>query len=967
MHAPWLTLPLAFCALGCLSALLLRSLRLHDRLDPIRVSWILAAAPFSASVCFSAWLPAILSGQALVFRIAWMPSLELYATLYLDSLSALFALLVTGIGTLIIIYTGYYFRSGTGVWRFLAYILLFMTAMLGLVIAGDVITLFLFWEVTSVASFLLIAYKYTERRAREGAFKSLLITGGGGIALLAGLLILAREAGSSEFATILACGQGLRESGWYPWMLGLILIGVFAKSAQIPTHIWLPSAMSAPTPASAYLHSATMVKAGIYLIARLNPALGGTDLWFWLLSSVGLVTMLTGAYSALRENDLKGILAYTTVSQLGALTMLVGQETELAFKALVIGLIAHATYKSSLFMVAGIIDHETGTRDLRELGGLGGRMPLSFAVALIAGLSMAGLPPLFGFLAKETLIATVIHPEVPRPLASLFALSAVLTGAFMLALAGIVVADTFLGKPGRKASLAHDPLPGMLLCPALPATLSLLVGVLPEPRAVATFLADAAGRAYGGQVKVSLAIWTGLQPPLLLGAAAMMLGAILFRYRRRVRALEILVEQRFTLDIVYAGLLGAVDRLAGVAACIQRGRLRTYLVAILVGLCALLVLFGPVPVVEYVRAALGNQSYRLDELTLLRLFVIVLALGAAVASVVLRRDLQAVLALGASSLSVAVLMVLEPAPDVSLVQVVVDILATVILVLALSGLPQRERLAAETHTFRQQRAGLARDVLIAISIGAVMTGLCLVALVTRPRPSVVTPFYEQNAKRLTGATDTVGAIVVDFRGFDTLVEIAVFSMAGLAILTLLSRTPRQSAETRARQDPGLMGIREGHTSVLLRLVARVTLPLAMLLAATHAIYGHDQPGDGFTAGVIISLAVALWYMIFGCEETRRRLPWLRPIPLIGAGLLLGLGGATIPALMGRGFFAPVDFGKLLGLPLPRGFSLSTSLFFEVAICLAVMGSSVAMLDNLGQRQLPARESESGCGDNVWKS
>ncbi len=967
MHAPWLTLPLALCTLGCLGALLLRILRLHDRLDSIVVSRILAAAPFSALVCLSAWLPRISGGQALTFRVDWLPSLGLSATLYLDSLSALFALLVTGIGTLIVIYTGYYFRSDPGIWRFLSYVLLFMTAMLGLVIAGDVITLFLFWEITSVASFLLIAYKYSDQRAREGAFKSLIITGGGGIALLAGLLILARAAGGSEFATILAGGPGLRESGWYPWMLVLILIGVFAKSAQIPTHIWLPSAMSAPTPASAYLHSATMVKAGIYLVARLNPALGGTDLWFWLLSSVGLVTMVTGAYSALRENDIKGILAYTTVSQLGALTMLAGQETELAFKALVIGLIAHAAYKSSLFMVAGIIDHETGTRDLRELGGLRGRMPLSFAVAVVAGLSMAGLPPLFGFLAKETLLATVIHPAVPRPLAALLALSAVLTGAFMLALAGIVVADTFLGRPGRRTGLAHDPSPGMLLCPALPAALSMFIGLLPEPGSIARFLADAAGRAYGGQVKVSLAIWTGLQPPVLLGAGAITLGAILFRYRRPVRALEILVEQKFTLDIIYAGILGTVDRLAALATRIQQGRLRAYLVTILAGLCVLLVLFGPVPVGEHVRASLGSESFRLSELTLLRLFVITLGLAAAAASAVLRRDLQAVLALGASGLSVAVLMVLEPAPDVALVQIVVDILATVVLVLALSGLPQKEMLEAETHTFRQERAGLIRDVLIAFSGGAVMAGLCLVALATRPRPSVVTPFYEHNAKPLTGATDTVGAIVVDFRGFDTLIEITVFSLAGLAVLTLLSRASLRPADSQARQAPGLTGIQEGRTSVLLRLVASVTLPLAILLAATHAIYGHDQPGDGFTAGVIISLAVGFWYMIFGCEETRRRLPWLRPIPLIGAGLLLGLGGATIPALMGRGFFAPVDFGRLLGLPLPRGFSLSTSFLFEIAICLAVMGSSAAMLDNLGQRQLPVRENESGCGDNVWKS
>ena len=363
----------------------------NGRFPLTTLAWLLAIAPFASFVLLLQKTNLINSGEKLKASLNWLPSLNIKFSLYLDGLSLLFALLVTGIGTLIIIYAGYYFQKEPSAWRFLSYLLLFMGSMLGLVMAGDVIVLFLFWEGTSITSFLLVAYKYKYPEARQGAFKALFITGGGGIALLFGLLIVAGVSGETSLPAILASGDLLRQSALYPVMLGLLALAALTKSAQWPFHFWLPQAMSAPTPASAYLHSATMVKAGIYLMARMNPVLGETELWFWLFSIIGLVTMVLGAYLGLKQNDLKALLAYSTISQLGVLMMLIGQDTDIAFKALVVGVLAHALYKSALFLVAGTVDHESGTRDLRLLGGLREKMPITAVLAFIAALSMAGL------------------------------------------------------------------------------------------------------------------------------------------------------------------------------------------------------------------------------------------------------------------------------------------------------------------------------------------------------------------------------------------------------------------------------------------------------------------------------------------------------------------------------------------------------------------------------------------------
>jgi NADH:ubiquinone oxidoreductase subunit 5 (subunit L)/multisubunit Na+/H+ antiporter MnhA subunit len=444
---PILIVPFLILAFAVALALSFALPKFNARLTAERMGWVLALFPAAA---FTIILMAYIGkpeGEALVFSVPWIPSLGISFSFYLDGLSTLFGLIITGIGALVVLYAGYYFHGDNTSWRFQAYTLIFMSAMLGVVLAGDLITLFLFWEGTSISSFLLIGYKYKDEAARRGAFKSLFITGGGGIALLAGFVFIMVITGASDFTTIFASGDVLRNSPLYPAFFALIALGAFTKSAQVPAHIWLPEAMSAPTPASAFLHSATMVKAGIYLLARLNPALGGTDIWFWTLTLFGFATMLTGAYLGLKQNDLKALLAYSTISQLGVLVALIGLGNEYAYKALVVGVLAHALYKSSLFMSAGIIDHETGTRDLRRLGGLRKKMPILFVLMLIPALSMAGLPPLFGFLAKETLLAAVIDYALPVGSEFFFALATVLAGAMLLAQSGLLIRGTFLGKP----------------------------------------------------------------------------------------------------------------------------------------------------------------------------------------------------------------------------------------------------------------------------------------------------------------------------------------------------------------------------------------------------------------------------------------------------------------------------------------------------------------------------------------
>jgi multicomponent K+:H+ antiporter subunit A len=607
-----------------------------------------------------------------------------------------------------------------------------------------------------------------------------------------------------------------------------------------------------------------------------------------------------------------------------------------------------------LFLVAGIVDHETGTRDLRRLGGLVKVMPFTFFVALLAALSMAGLPPMFGFLAKETLLATAVHPTLPPLVAQFIRWAAVVAGALMLAQAGLMIWETFLGKPKDPDIHGHEAPVPMWLAPAIPAALSIILSILPGPKDEAVLLSGAAQAAFGDTVKVSFVLFHGLTVELFLSIVAVTSGTLLFVFRHRVRVWQDRLLPRLSFNAVYRWLLDGADWGADWATRLQQGKLRIYLITM--SIATILLVSGlAITQAPSLMPFLTDVDFQLrGSLPLLRLLSLVVILGAAAATVVLRRDFSAILALGALGLAVALLYVLEPAPDVALVQIVVDILSLVILVLALIRLPRSQRRKAQdlAGDIDYNRSSLVWNAVIAGALGLLVTVITLFALLNRPRESLVSPYFIDNAKTGTGATDIVGAIVVDFRALDTLGEIVVFSLAGLGIYTLLYHAARKHKDQTPAEDveerPHFFtwGIGGARASPLVRTAAFAALPLSMVLAATHIMYGHDMPGDGFTAGVIISLSVGLWYIVFGYEETRRRLPWLRASNFIGAGVLLALLTGTTALLVTGSILGNVDFTEAWTI-LPKGFHVSTSFLIEIAICLTVLGGATHMLNTLG--------------------
>lgn len=880
------------------------------------------------------WLDGISSQSPMTLALNWMPALGLRAVISVDQLSCSFVLLVTGIGALVLLYSSKYLEKDPHALRFYIALMAFMSAMILLVMAGDIITLFIAWEMTTLTSFFLVAHKTKDPAARKGSLLSLFMTGSGGIFLLAGLLVLSGLSGSTEFAAILGNGANIVTDSRYPLILGLIGIGVFTKSAQVPFHIWLPQAMTAPTPASAYLHSATMVKAGIYLLARLHPALGGTETWFWVLTIIGTLTMVTGAVVGILQKDLKALLAYSTISQLGVLTLLLAQDTSAAFKAAIIGIIAHALYKSALFMVVGIIDHETGTRDIQRLGGLRKSMPITTGFAICASLSLAGLPPLFGFLAKETLLATVTHPSLPFEGMVVLTFLVMISAAALFTQAGIFIFEVFWGTAEKLDKTPHEAPWPMWLAAAIPAVLSILFGLLPEPLKLASFIAGAAESAYGAPVKVSLALWQGLNPPLVLSLIAISLGIAMVLDRRRIR----LFLRRSMGSISWLNLYLPLDKglrhLMTLCTHIQHGRLRSYLFVMLSVLCLLVW-----------RYSQGTYSWEISWALpamikdWIRLAALTICVASTAVAIGMRKDASAILTLGVSGLMIAIYIALEPAPDVAMVQLLVDVLIVVITVLVLKYQPKE----VEDPNPRQQFP-LAPTV-FGILGGIGMTLLTYEALNSRPRTSQVTPFFEESAKPLTGAADIVGAIVVDFRRIDTWMEISVFCLAGLALFGLANRWRDLFCvkPPTALVKPVLLVGMVKRVSPLIKLFAFEMFPAVLILAFIHIIYGHNRPGDGFTAGIILSICLGLTSIFLGYDYAQRRIRWMRPVLLAGTGFLLALIGAFLPLAAGLPLMSPFNFGDRLGLSLPKGVYLSTSFLFEVAVCLVICGGAVFMI------------------------
>lgn len=739
-----------------------------NRLLPSLSHWLLALVPLSAALWFGAQVPGVTAGAVILETTAWAPSLGVTLSFRLDGLSLLFALLICGIGTFIVLYSGAYLRGHAREGRFHLFILAFMAAMLGLVTADDLIGLFVFWELTSITSFMLIGFNHENARSRRSALQALLITGGGGMALLAGLVLMGMVTGQWSLSAMAVSGVDLRTHALYPALLVLMLLAAFTKSAQVPFHFWLPNAMDAPTPVSAYLHSATMVKAGIYLLARLNPTMGGTEPWFWALTIAGGVTALWGSAMALRSTDLKKILAYTTLMALGVLVLLIGVGTDGALKGFAGFLLAHACYKGALFMGAGSVDHGTGTRQIGDLRGLWSKMPTTGMAIALAACSMAGLPPFFGFVAKEIIYDDTLVNGQYLVLAVLM-----LANAAMVATAAMLFVKPFLGTPSAAAKHAHEGGPGLLAGPVLLACLSLLFGLWTA--APQGLLAATADSVRGAPLGMELHLWHGLTLALGLSVLTLALGAGLYLALVPVTSLLAGVQRLTGIDHdkawdhVLAGLDAGARAVTG---WLQNGILSRYLACTFAGM---LVLLGATLAW---RGGISWPGLTLANGDALGMALALLMLAGVVGAIRATSRLAAILSLSVNGMSVALFFLLYGAPDVGITQLMVETLTAIILVLVLARLPPLPAGADRPARARLLHAGLA------IGLGGVVT-LILLSVLGQPLLLDLTRFFGDTAYLEAHGRNVVNVILVDFRGFDTLGEITVIATAGLGVFALI--------------------------------------------------------------------------------------------------------------------------------------------------------------------------------------
>ncbi len=754
------------------------------------VAAFLALVPIGLAVAVAFRLP-LDPGFAVTESLPWIPDFGISLAFRLDGLSATFALLISGIGALVLLYANGYMRGDPRLGRLCGLLLLFLGSMLGLVFSDDLFVLFVFWELTGIASYLLIGFKHEKQEGRDSARQALLVTAAGGLALLAGFVLLSVAANQSGVAPAEAsrisalAGTGVTQHALFAPALVLIIVGAFSKSAQVPLHFWLPNAMTAPTPVSAYLHSATMVKAGVYLLARLSPTFGESMLWHVLLTATGAVTMLAAAAMAAGQTDLKRILAYTTISVLGTLTMLIGVGTELAIKAMVVYLVAHACYKAALFMIAGSMEHATGTRDIRQLSGLFRAMPITAVSGMLAALSMAGAPPLFGFIGKELLLKAKLDLQY---VGIILIIVASLANIFLIALALVVAVWPFFGRKPSAAQAAHEAPFSMLIGPLILAVAGLFVGLIPGTFDAA--LGSAMATAIGGrEIVMELKLWHGLSPVALtaLGISAVTLAAgfALFLGLREWLEHSVMVVAKLgrrgparAYELTLSGLLAFAGWITGLT---QTGSLHQYVRVILLVLIATCVY----PLIRsFPQSALLSDEVRWHELLL-----VVLTLVGAIAAILSRSRLSAIALIGITGLLIAVLFSVYSAPDLAITQIMVEALTVILLVLIFYRLPG----------FAKLRAGFTRmwDAAIGIAAGAVMTGLVL-RTATVQLPATVSEELTRMSQPEAYGRNVVNVILVDFRALDTLGEITVVAAAGLGVYALVKlRRRRRSSGSGA--------------------------------------------------------------------------------------------------------------------------------------------------------------------------
>jgi multicomponent K+:H+ antiporter subunit A len=884
-------------------------------------------APAIGLIYILSLLPSVLAGNIVTEHLAWIPSVGLTLSMRLDGLALMFALLILGIGLLIILYARYYLSEKEAVGRFFAYLILFMTAMLSIVLSNNVLQLWMAWEVTSISSFLLISFWSTKSESRKGARMALTVTGAGGLALLAGLLLVSDMVGSYELSVILASGDLIREHALYPVALILILLGAFTKSAQFPFHFWLPHAMAAPTPVSAYLHSATMVKAGIFLLARMYPVLSGTEMWFLIVSMTGLITLLIGAYIALFKHDLKGLLAYSTISHLGLITLLLGLDTKLAAVAALFHIMNHAVFKASLFMAAGIIDHESGTRDMRKLNGLWQFMPYTATLAMVAAASMAGVPLFNGFLSKEMFLAETLHSSALGFLSWVIPVLATLAGIFAVAYSMRFIHDVFFnGEPKDLPKTPHEPPRYMKIPIEVLVVLCLLVGIFPE-YIVGDLLASAASSVVIGDLPYySLAIWHGFNIPLLMSAIAIVGGLLIYAYRRHLYRFQAKFKEPDEKLIFEAYVQRMVNKATKIHEYFSNGSLQRYVAAMLFFTIAITAV--PLINLNTVNQHLPDQDISGVEITA----AIVLCLSAIATVIYHRKRMLALVTISVVGLITSIAFARFSAPDLALTQLSVEVVTVILLMLALYFLPQKT--ATESSPSR-----VVRDLAIAASVAGLVATINY-AFITQPLDTI-SEFFLANSKTGGGGTNAVNVILVDFRGLDTLGEILVLGIAALGIFKLLARV---RLSMPSANENGLAWSEDSHPPIL-TMISQSLLPLALLVSFYIFLRGHNMPGGGFIAGLITSVAIIQQYIAHGVE-------WVKPRIKVDYQILISLG-VLIAALTGVGswfFDRPfmTTWFDYFDIPFIGEIELASALIFDLGVYLTVVGATLLILANLGK-------------------
>ncbi|MCP9271978.1 Na+/H+ antiporter subunit A [Mycolicibacterium arenosum] len=896
-------------------------------------------------------------GAAPSVRMEWVPELSMNIDLRFDTLAAIMSVLVLAVGALVLFYCAEYFHHHDGhtekrLPSFAAELTAFSGAMFGLVVSDNTLLLYLFWELTTVLSFVLVGHYAERATSRRAATQALLVTTAGGLAMLVGIIILGEMSGTYLLSELVAAPPtGTAASVG----VVLVLVGALSKSAIVPLHFWLPGAMAAPTPVSAYLHAAAMVKAGVYLVARMAPGFADAAPWRPMVITLGLLTMLMAGWRAVREYDLKLILAFGTVSQLGLITVMVGGGSGDLLLAGLAMLCAHAMFKAALFMVVGIIDHATGTRDIRRLAGLGRRSKPLLVIGLAGAASMAAIPPFFGFVAKEADLTTLAETTA-LGWAGPFVLAGVVFGSVFTTIYSLrfvygAFADKGRAEPSQRVAEMHRPTATFLAAPAVLAAAGLVFGLWPG--GLDAVLAEYADTAPGG-AGYHLALWHGVNLPLLLSLLVLAVGAASFFTRSKLPRTRVGYLPLGNADRIYDSVVRGADVLAvRLTSLTQRGSIPATQAVIL----STLVVF---PIVALLLGARSVPELRLWDHPL-QVVVGLIILAAALSATVMRNRLAAVLLVGVTGYGCGAIFVFHGAPDLALTQFLVETLTLVIFVLVLRSLP------AEADRANITLNRLPRAVL-AIAVGATVTLLAVFAMAARSTRPIAELLPDAAYYRGHGS-NTVNVLLVDIRAWDTMGEISVLLVAATGVASMVFRNRRFGAAPRVadagQPDIGripalgtspasgdvtwLRGseLRDPRNrSLVLEVATRLIFPLIMLLSAYFFFAGHNTPGGGFAGGLTAGLALVLRYLAGGRYELGETLP-LDAGKILGAGLALSAGTAVTSLFLG----APVLSSAVIAFDLPvlGSVKLVTALFFDLGVYLIVVGLVLDVLRSLGAR------------------